>query len=154
MPLFVRLSNLVLNKEILEEKYEGGLKQFKIDYSFGEYEYDQEDEELLCISKMNPDEHSLTMLIQRGLDFDSDKQFSKDFAIVSRYGGSHWKVDWIEDNVIFVWHKNCDPKLLEEAENRVKITINQLQDLHEQGFILTSTITQRTITFKDWGKAL
>ena len=56
MPINTDLSQLVFRKSIITEKYKGGLEQFKEDFEFTSGKYNMEDNELISMAAMNPDE--------------------------------------------------------------------------------------------------
>lgn len=116
MPVFINIANIVVEKATIEKKYQGGIKQFKIDYSFGAGKLHQEDDELFAIAFQNIFDSDISELVEMGLEFDTVSNFSNDFAILFMHGGDSWKVDWLEHNAVFAWHKKCDPKQIERAQ--------------------------------------
>jgi hypothetical protein len=131
MPLYVDIHNLIVQKSSIIAKYVGGLQQFREDYNFENSEVNQEDDELFLVAAMNFDDYGLNDLMHRGLHFDEEAYFSKDFVIVPRYGDWSWQADWLEGNSVFVWHWNTSPHLKEEAIRRSKLTLNQITEMFE-----------------------
>ena len=98
MPINTDLSQLVFRKSIITEKYEGGVEQFKRDFKFSLGEYNMEDNELISMAAMNPDELDLTQAannFHRIADEDNYITGSDDFVIINRYGGKMWDNEWI-----------------------------------------------------------
>jgi len=101
MPVFIHLANIIVEKATIKKKYQGGIKQFKIDYSFGEVKRHQEDDELFAIAFQNILDFEIGYLVEKGLDFDAVNTCSNDFAILLMHGNDSWKVDWLEHNAAF-----------------------------------------------------
>ena len=94
---------------------------------------------------MNLDEFEIDKLIERGLEFNSDLQCSNDFVAISRYGGVHWEVDWLNNNDTFAWHVNCDPKQKERAVQIGEVmTMDKIQELGDKGIDVYKTIKTDT----------
>lgn len=122
MPLYAQLSNLIVNKDAVKNKYIGGLESFRKKYINNSQPYNQEDNHLFSLSKMNSDEFEIQDLINEGLSFDTEKQFSNDFTILSRYGGLHWEVEWIKNYYsVFFAHINSSKWELEKVEEFCKM---------------------------------
>jgi hypothetical protein len=118
MPIYIQLCSLVVPKEVLKTKYAGGIIQFKEDYSFDRSDLHQEDELLISIAYMNPDEIEIELLVERGLSFQEfPNPTSKDFVIITRYGGVCWANDSITTNSVYVWHKNTPRNQIKLAQN-------------------------------------
>jgi len=75
-PVYLHISNLIIKKEAIAEKYNGGLEKFRKDYNIPESEINQEDGSLFSLGKMNPDEFDIEKLLQNGLSFDMTKNFN------------------------------------------------------------------------------
>ena len=104
-------------------------------------EGNQEDDELISISSMNMDEIEIDKLIKCGLEFNIDQQYSNDFVAISRYGGAHWKTDWLTSNGTFAWHVNCNPKQkIRAIEIGEVITMEEISNQQAQGINLFTTI--------------
>ena len=80
-------------------------------------EYNQEDDELFGVARMNADEFDIEKLIQGGLEYNEDTENSNDFVIITRYDGALWQTDWLDNNGIFAWHSNC----IQEQKDRAYI---------------------------------
>lgn len=122
MPLYLQSGNLIVRKQSISEKYEGGLDKFRNDFSSYEFE---EDDELINLISMGWDSF-FEELIENGLEYRNEK--SSAFVIKNRYSDYSWKVDWIEDNGVFFWDKKCEVDLLEEAFSRSNNTIDMLSE--------------------------
>jgi len=82
---------------------------------------------------MNADEHNIAWLMERGLTFDKEKQFSADFVILIRYGECLWEAPWLVDNRVFAWHKDDNPELIKEAIRKGEVTGNEIRAMHDKG---------------------
>ena len=141
MPVYLDLANLVFEKRLLDQKYIGGCDQFRLDWNTINSEANEEDDELLSLASMNIDDFEIEKLIERGLEFNSDLQYSNDFVAISRYGGAHWEADWLNNNEIFAWHVNCDPKQKERAVQIAEVmTMDKIQELSDKGINVFKTI--------------
>ena len=141
MPIHLDLANLVFDKKKLDQKYTGGCVQFRDDWNTIENELHQEDDELISIGAMNVDDFEIDKLIERGLEFDPDSQWSNDFVAISRYGGEHWTTKWLKCNAVFAWHENCHPKQKDRAvEIGERMTMDHIQALLDQGINVFATI--------------
>jgi hypothetical protein len=117
MPIYIQLCSLVVPKEVLKTKYAGGIIQFKEDYSFDRSDLHQEDELLISIAYMNPDEIEIELLVECGLSFEEFPNLnSTDFIIITRYGGLCWENDTIITNSVYVWHKNTPRNQIKLAQ--------------------------------------
>jgi len=145
MPVFLHLANLVFDKKIITHKYDGGCSQFKIDFEIEKSNVNQEDDELFLVAKMNMDEFDLSTLIKKGLSYKNN--FSNDFVAISRYGGAHWKTDWLNENGTFAWSSNCDQNQKDRAvEIGEVMTMDKIQELAEEGINVFKTIKTATNT--------
>ena len=59
MPVFINIANIVVEKSTIARKYNGGIDQFKIDYSFGPEKRHQEDDKLFSIAFMGIDDSEI-----------------------------------------------------------------------------------------------
>ena len=100
MALFIHLSNLVINKTKLDEHQ---LITLKKSLNFGSSERDQEDEHILSVAAMNPDEHDESPL-------EVAKIKREHYAYVYRYGGIEGEVSWLkaDTSCSFCWHEADD----------------------------------------------
>ncbi len=127
MPIASELSNLIVPKQVLESKYQGGISQFKKDFNFESSKHNAEDHEVIRIGAMNSDEFDLDLLITRGLEYNSNTNSTEDFVIVSRYGGALWKTEWLHENGVFLWHFYADPRSHREAKDRGLCPMNEIE---------------------------
>lgn len=133
MPVYIHLANLFIDKAAIVKKYDGGLEQFRTDYSIGGENYNQEDNEIISIAKMNMDEFDLLSLLTKGLHYDKTLPYSTDFTLRSRYGTYLWNTEWISDNEVFAWHKQANIELIAKAIAIGNETIQRLEELAMQG---------------------
>jgi len=70
MPVYIHLANLFIKKSAVENKYKGGIVKFREDFFISGDNYNQEDNELFSIAKMNTDEFDLDYLFSKGLDYE------------------------------------------------------------------------------------
>lgn len=133
MPTYLHLANLIVNKTAILNKYEGGLAQFRIDYPVYENNYNQEDNELYAIARMNIDEFDIDNLINKGLDFDEELQFSPDFTLIARFSTYLWETNWIKDNTIFAWHIDADIALINKADAISETTVEEIELMFSNG---------------------
>jgi hypothetical protein len=129
MPVFIHLSNLIVPKSIIATKYPGGIEAFRNTFKISQVNNHQEDDELFSLSAMNSDEFDLLT----NLDFDRTNQTSTDFVIVNRYGGAAWTVAWLDYNVNFAWHIDCDETQLKKAKATAEITMDEVKRLTALG---------------------
>ena len=129
MPVFIHLSNLIVPKSIIENKYPGGIEAFRKTFKISEVNNHQEDDELFSLSAINSDEFDLLT----NLDFDRKNQNSSDFVIVNRYGGPAWKVTWLDNNVNFARHIDCNQTQIKKAKATAEITMDEVKRLTALG---------------------
>ena len=140
MPVFVRNFNLIFSKEILAQKYKGGVSQFKIDHKVGKVERCQEDDELILVAYMNANDIDLDFFEEQGLHIQENPLASKDFGLVARYGGSYWEVDWLLSNETFAWHIDCKKWQKEKVEEICNLTMDVIEAEMQKGNNLFDTI--------------
>jgi len=104
MPTYIHNANLIFDKKIIAEKYDGGCSQFRIDWGIAKNKDHQEDDELFSVSMKQLD---LRLVMQRGLDFNLEQKHSSDFGAITKSAGSLWDVDWLNHNGVFAWHSDC-----------------------------------------------
>ncbi len=129
MPIYCELFQLVIPKKVLEEKYSGGIDQFKLDHKWGK-SVDHEDNELVSIASMEN-----AFPIPKGLHYDKENKTSKDFVIVARYGTPplSWEVEWCKSNQAFIWHKDCKPSSFEKMMEVSNMTVDAIKESLESG---------------------
>ena len=113
MPIYIHPANLIIQKKTIAQKYIGGINHFKVMFFSDANALNQEDDELFSITKMNRDEFDIEHLVLNGLSYS---ETSDDFVILTRYGGRCWDAEWLEDDKVFAWHKNCLPELVAKAK--------------------------------------
>ena len=140
MPIYLDLSNLIIPKIVIQNKYFGGTAAFKQKY-YAATNRNQEDNELFCLVKMNADEFDLQDLVSNGLSFDSEIMESSDFCIINRYGNPFWKVNWIAYNSAFAWHQKANKDQVNKAKYiGEQMTMDQIAQELEAGNNLLQTI--------------
>jgi hypothetical protein len=82
MPVYLHLANLIVDKAAVARKYAGGIEQFRLDYKIGEENYNQEDDELFNIARMNIDEFDIERLTSKGLHYEEEPEFSTEFVSI------------------------------------------------------------------------
>ena len=134
MPINTELSQLVFRKSIITEKYIGGLEQFKEDFEFSLGEYNMEDNELISMAAMNPDELDLKHAasnFHRIVDEDNYITGSDDFVVVNRYGGKMWDNEWITGDAgkgsVFFWDVTASVASIQEAQDRSNCPMDEIE---------------------------
>jgi hypothetical protein len=133
MPTYIHLSNLIVTKEAIRNKYSGGIEQFRIDFDITGDNYHQEDALLFALAMMNSDEFNLDELIEKGLEFNEAENSSRDFVIYNRYGGAEWQVEWLNDNGVFAWHILSDAAAVAMAEDLGNASMDRLMAEFHRG---------------------
>lgn len=147
MPIYIHLANMIVDKKIIDTKYYGGCNQFRIDWDIDAGIYNQEDDELFGVARMNADEFDIEKLIQGGLEYNEDAENSNDFVIITRYDGALWQTDWLDNNGIFAWHSNCIQEQKDRALHIGEVmTMQEVIHLSEKGVNVFETIKTGTNT--------
>jgi hypothetical protein len=133
LPVYIHPATLVIDKRAINKKYNGGLNQFRDDYFMPKSERMQEDDELIAINALNPEDFDLEKLVENGLSFDEENQYSNDFAIVLRYSSEYWKVDWLTENSVFAWHINSDQRCIHRAKEISEMSTETIAEKMEEG---------------------
>ena len=133
MPIYIHPTNFIINKEAVSLKYLGGIEQFRIDFINESEPFNQEDNQLFSISRWNVDGFDINRLINKGLTFNQDEQYSNDFTIYQRLEGFLWKVDWIRGNSVFAWHPDCNDSEILMVEEIGLLTMDEIGELIEKG---------------------
>ena len=133
MPIHIHLANLIIHKTAIDEKVVGGCHAFRNSLLFQGNKLNQEDDEVFSLTRMNPDEFDIETLIALGLDYNDSAYSSKDFTIVTRYGGMLWKTDWLEHDTTYAWHINADPSLINLAKSKSDILMDDVVEMLEKG---------------------
>jgi hypothetical protein len=94
MPVPIEFFSVVVPKQVIEQKYNGGLTKFIADCPNKSY---LEDEYLTRVGFMSqePLNKYCENLISNGFHFDNDSNSSTDFVVVQSYLGKRWKADWL-----------------------------------------------------------
>lgn len=94
MAVPIEFFSVVVPKQVIQQKYKGGLAQYKADVPNASY---MEDEHLTRVGFMHPThlDAFCENLIGKGLHFDEVKHFSTDFVVIQSLIGKRWKADWI-----------------------------------------------------------
>ena len=141
MPVYLDIANYIFDKQALEKKYKGGCTQFRVDWKVGDNDTSQEDDELICLARMNVDEFDIDALIGAGLSYDDGKEQSEDFVAVTRYGGALWETEWLSYNSTYAWHVDCKNWQKEKALYlSEEMRMEEIQELLEQGVEVFQTI--------------
>jgi hypothetical protein len=100
MSIEIEFINLIIPKEILEEKYEGGIGKFKTDCPNKSF---REDESLVRVGFMNNNDlyTFLDLVTSNGLEYKEGS--TTDFVIINTLSGVSWDVDWVEHNFCSCW---------------------------------------------------
>lgn len=133
MPTYLHRYNLIFLKSTIEEKYQGGCTQFIIDQELDTIESHQEDDELFSLGFMAIWEPTLELLKAKGIEFTEGPFHSEYFALIQRYSGLSWSVDWLEHNSMFAWHKNCLKWQKEKSNYWANSTMKELEAEQEKG---------------------
>ena len=147
MPTYVHNCNLIIRKSVVAEKYVGGNRQFRKDYSIGTSEVNQEDDELFCLGSMNVEDFDLDKLTEKGLNFDAEKQFSADFTILYRSGKCSWATDWLINDTIFAWDILTSETCLEKANRISSMNMDQIRAMFENGENPFATIRKNDLLY-------
>ena len=117
MSLDIHFWNIIVPKEILDSKYPGGSKQFKLNCPNKMF---QEDEFLSSYSFMNVNdvEFHVNKLTEMGLAYDEKNDSSEEFVVLAMEanGGLWWKVDWIDYDTDYFWFKGKKPQIQNEKD--------------------------------------
>jgi hypothetical protein len=116
MRIYLHLTNFIVDKNAVSSKYLGGIDSFRQRYIVESEPYNQEDNHLFSITRLNVDEFDVNDFVENGLSYDELGQNSTDFTIYTRLTGLLWQVDWLRENRIFAWHIGCDEEEIKEVE--------------------------------------
>jgi len=140
MPIYIRLSQLIFKKSIVEQKFPGGLEKLKAMYKYdpakhsivsvGSYPIGEffEDSDLISFTAMNSDELELSDIVDHFQLVTNEEGAiisSTDFVILERYGGRMWDCDWLKDNTVFIWDVSASVEAVKELERRSAMTIDE-----------------------------
>jgi hypothetical protein len=98
----IEFINLIIPKEILEEKYDGGVNKFKTDCPNKSF---REDDSLVRVGFMNNNDlyNFLDLVTTNGLEYKDES--TTDFVIINTLSGLSWEVNWVEHNFCSCWKK-------------------------------------------------
>ena len=148
MPIYIDLSNLIIPKSIIEERYNGGLDSFRDRFINSNNPRNQEDDELFQIAKMNPDEFNFQIFESEGLYLKKG-----DYDIINKYGYQASE-NWLKIKFPFIYHSNCEPMQIKLAHHLASMTMDVIMKEQEKGFSLTQEINKTTITNNEFYKKL
>ncbi|MCO6499227.1 MAG: hypothetical protein J5I47_02490 [Vicingus serpentipes] len=109
MAVSIEFFSVVVPKQVIQQKYAGGLEQYKADVTNASY---VDDEYLTRVAFMHPAplDAFCETLIAKGLHFDEAKHFSTDFVVVQSLIGKRWITDWLildQNNNKAVFKESC-----------------------------------------------
>ena len=133
MPIHIHLANLIIRKTAIDEKVVGGCYAFRSSLLYQGNKLNQEDDEVFSMTRMNPDEFDIDILIALGLDYNESTYSSIDFTIVTRYGGMLWEADWLAHDTTYAWHTSADPSSIQEAKNKSEQLMDDVIAMNERG---------------------
>jgi hypothetical protein len=128
MPIYCENLQLVILKEKLIEKYQGGIEQFKIEFKWDE-KVDHEDQELISLVSMVN-----SFPTPKGLHRDDKTMTLQDFVIVARYVNPalSWEVEWCDTNKVYILHKDCKLSSYYKAMELGNLSIDKIDELMTQ----------------------
>lgn len=103
MAVPIEFFSVVVPKQVIQQKYKGGLEQYQKDCPNFTY---IEDGYLTRVAFMDDVSlhHYCENLIRNGLHFDEANNSSIDFVVVQKLQGFQWAVDWLsEDGFTVQW---------------------------------------------------
>lgn len=94
MAVPIEFFSVVVPKNIIQQKYRGGLEQYKSDCPNKSY---VEDDFLTRVGFMSPQplDKFCENLISNGLHFDEATFYSTDFVVAQRLFGKKWEAKWL-----------------------------------------------------------
>jgi hypothetical protein len=140
MPIYLHLANFIIDKHAVATKYLDGIDAFRQRYIIESASYNQEDNQLFSITRMNVDEFDIDELIDNGLSYDNLRKQSNDFTIYTRQGGLLWQADWLRKNRVFAWHIECDELEIKEAKRISYLSMDEITELDNKGLNPLKTI--------------
>jgi hypothetical protein len=95
MAVPIQFFSVIVPKSVIQQKYQGGLQQYKDDCPNQSY---TDDAHLTRVGFMDADSLSkfCESLISAGLHWDKKTETSKDFTVVQNLQGANWKTDWLK----------------------------------------------------------
>jgi len=97
MAIPIGFYSVIVPKKVLENKYKGGLIQYKTDCPNSSY---IEDEYLTRVGFLSRQALSrfCENIVANGLHFDEENIISEDYVVVQNLFGRNWAADWIGFN--------------------------------------------------------
>lgn len=94
MAVPIEFFSVVVPKQVIQQKYKGGLVQYKADVPNASY---VNDEHLTRVGFMDPRplNEYCKRLVANGLHHDEVKHFSSDFVVVQSLIGKKWEAEWL-----------------------------------------------------------
>lgn len=135
MPVYIHLSNLVIDKRAVAAKYPGGVDRFRADYNIAGDNFNQEDHELFGLAAMNPDElwGEMNTLKGHGIAYDEAVSWRNEMVVITRYGGPYLPPDWLRHTTSFAWHFTCSPAAQAKALRLSKTSMEEIGEMIERG---------------------
>ena len=101
--IYFEFYNLIARKSTIENKYPGGIEQFRMDIPNSTF---HADEHLVSARFLKLDHivQFTDFLHEQGLHFNKEECYSEDFAVLS-FLGFWWNCDWLETNIARCWLK-------------------------------------------------
>lgn len=97
MAVPIEFFSVVITKQVIQQKYKGGLIQFKTDTPNASYVDDEHLTRVGFMDSKSLDEYC-EKLIANGLHYDEVQHFSTDFVVVQSLIGKKWKAKWLYIN--------------------------------------------------------
>lgn len=94
MAVPIEFFSVVIPKQVIQQKYKGGLVQYKTDVPNASYVDDEHLTRVGFMDSKSLDEYC-KRLIANGLHYDEVQQYSTDFVVVQSLIGKRWKADWL-----------------------------------------------------------
>lgn len=117
MPIKLHAYHLIISKNTLEEFYQNGCRQFKIDFRFHASEFNQEDDELISICGLTEEIFDIDLLVERGLAITKNKAGkitdSEDFVLINPAFKLSWFCGFAEIHNGFICSEHCNNEHLQ-----------------------------------------
>lgn len=92
---------IVIPKKVLTEKYPHGIVGFATDIVNGSYSDDNELASAMFL-RLEPTLNFIDFIQEKGIHFDIEEPYSKDFALISHLG-PWWPSTWLQSNFSRCW---------------------------------------------------
>ena len=133
MPTFIYHINVIIPKDVIEAKFKGGTQAFHKWFIEENGDKREEDNELFSIARLNAFDFVIEFLVENGLHYDFENKRSDDFGCVYRYGGSQWQLDWLNENGLYAWHKDCKAEHIQLAQEIAEESMEEIADAFDRG---------------------